>query len=172
MPEYLNHPCRHRPLRPKEAHVTSVGLDRTEFQLLQMARWFFTSYSTSGTAWVRAFVEAEGFFGRTNGPRYAYGLLRVLQVIRRTRRSAFRFNNPSCPDCAVVLTEMERRLFQSLIDLRQGRVGRAQAEIMMLSEGNGFEHILIEIQQLVDLLPDRLEQNAQHSASEEATRYV
>lgn len=166
------HPCGHRPLRPKELHVTAVGLDQTEFQLLQIARWFFTSYATPGTAWVRAFVEAEDFFGRSDGPRYAYALLCVLQVMRRTRQSTFQFSNPSCPDCAVILTEVERRLFQALANYRRGRIGHTQAEVMMLCEGNGCEDMMVELQKLVELLPDRIEHITPLDASEGVVRYV
>ncbi|MFP7675190.1 hypothetical protein ACG74X_17720 [Marivita sp. S0852] len=164
--------CSHRPLRPKDFHVSVVGLDHTEFQLLQIARWFFTSYSTPGTAWVRAFVEAEDFFGRKDGPRFAYSLLCVLQVMRRTRKSTFQYSNPACPNCAVILTEVERRLFLSLSELRQGRMGRAQTELMMLCEGNGLEDILIELQALVDILPARDMRHVPGKSREGLVRYV
>lgn len=150
-----NSPCTHRPLRPKELHISAVDLDQTEFHLLQVARWFFNSYASQGLSWVRAFVEAEDFFGRDDGPRRAYALLTVLQVMRRTRQSTFQFSNPSCPDCAMILTEVERRLFLSLAELRQGRLGRAQAELMMLCEGNLSEDMIVEVQRLAELLPER-----------------
>lgn len=149
--------CAHRPLSPKECCVFDAGLDQFELHLLQVARWFFVSFAQPPShAWLRGFGEADAVFGSCDGPRFAYETLGMVQALRHSRLSVFHYSNPSCESCALVLTEAERRLFQSLSLVRRGRIGRAQAGLMMLCEGNETTVLQDALKRLAIALPKPL----------------
>ena len=128
---------------PKDCYLSSLNLTLEEQIALTIVRYFFHSFAVpQSNAWITAMAEAEARFGYHEGPVIAARLLALLQVIRRARRSVFMFNSPTCPGCAAIATEHERRLMTALSAQRRGDVGTARLEVMMLCEGNRVDTVL------------------------------
>lgn len=149
-----------RQLGLKEIPITSAGLDHTDIKLLEITRCYLQTYAVeSSQSWILALKAAEKYFGMQQGARIGVRLLLALQEMRFARRSVFLFNAPQCKGCSLYLTEHERRLIISISALRSGRFGLAQAEMMMLCEGQDTVAALSAFSELVALL-SQLEQVA------------
>jgi len=120
---------------PKECALSSLGLDPIETQILDITRHVFQSYAAPNTqAWLNGLAYARRAFGYS-GPQAFALVVDVLQAVRTSRTSCFIFNSPTCPCCAGVVTEHERRLILAFAAIRRGEVGRVRTELMMLCEG-------------------------------------
>ena len=119
-----------------ECAVAELAPDAYELAALAVMRNLFSSFAApSGHGWLAAAAEAEQQFrGCQPGERF-FELLRLVQAMRRARRSPFQFSNPHCRPCAAVLTEPERHLMLALQAVRRGRLGPARMHAMLLCEG-------------------------------------
>lgn len=148
--------CR-RGLGPKECTAANVRADDAEIATLQIARYFLIAFtSPQSQAWMKAIDAGETLFDLRNGPVIASLTCKVLQAIRRARRSGFAFNTPDCPGCSSILTEHERRMITALIALREQRLERAELELMMLCEGNDTAAVALWMRELALALPVRM----------------
>ncbi|WP_461425888.1 hypothetical protein [Gymnodinialimonas sp.] len=146
--------CCGRKLDPKEILVADAGLDRDEVAILTLTRFYFQSFAVPQThAWIGALEHTQAHFGEAHGLLVAGRVLGAIKVMRSTRRSVFCFNSPTCPGCAAILTEHERRMIRSLAALRCGRDGLARTELMMLCEGNDTDDVLAAFRVLAQALP-------------------
>lgn len=151
----------------KDRLVHDLNLTLEEQITLTVARLFFQSFSTpEGYTWLAAMAEAEARFGYVDGPLIAARLLAALQVIRRSRRSTFMFNSPTCPGCAAIATEHERRLMTALSCIRRGDKGTARVEVIMLCEGHRTEMVLSALDALGRALDGKLPANVRPCAHE------
>lgn len=138
---------------PKDSYLDDLDLRLEEQITLTIARMFFQSFCTpEGMTWIAALAEAEARFGTEEGPKIAARLLASLQSVRRARRSTFMFNSPTCPGCAAIATEHERRFITAVAALRRGDTGKARLEVMMLCEGNRVEIVVTALQALARAL--------------------
>ncbi|MEL6736478.1 MAG: hypothetical protein AAFO98_11520, partial [Pseudomonadota bacterium] len=62
--------------------------------------------------------------------------LDVLNEMRMSRQSSFRFSNPRCECCAAMITQDERYLVQVLQNIRNHKLSAATSTAMLLCEGN------------------------------------
>ena len=145
--------CNRQP-SPKDTYVNSVGLDQTEVELLEIARFYLQTHAVEySQSWILGLKASEKYFGIEGGARVGVRLLLALQEMRFARRSVFSFNAPQCLGCSKYLSEHERRLITSIAALRRGKFGLARAEIMMLCEGHDTSSTLSALSELVILLP-------------------
>lgn len=104
--------------------------------MLAILRQFLLAYTDlKQPYWERAFEISVTAYGTEQGPRMAFGLLRVLQAVRTKRRTVFRFVNPCCENCAVHLSHYERYLMRTIRFVRMGDLPSAQMEALLLCEG-------------------------------------
>ena len=145
--------CNRQP-SPKDIYVNSAGLDKTEVELLEIARFYLQTHAVDySQSWILGLKASEKYFGIEGGARVGVRLLLALQEMRFARRSVFSFNAPQCLGCSKYLSEHERRLITSIAALRRGKFGLARAEIMMLCEGHDTSSTLSALSELVILLP-------------------
>lgn len=138
----------------KERPLATSGADQDEVTCLQVARHLFCAFTMPASqAWMTAFSLAEAHFDYKNGPAIASLVARVLDAVRRSRRSGFHYNSPNCEKCSAILTEHERRLLDALMMVRRGRLERAELELMMLCEGNDTARAMMWIRELALALP-------------------
>ena len=63
------------------------GLDREEFFVLTVARYFFQSFADPQTeGWTRAMLGAESWLGRDAAPELVHAVFHVIQKMRCARR--------------------------------------------------------------------------------------
>lgn len=145
--------CTRKPTL-KETTVERSGAEQCEIACIRIARYFFCNFSQPHSqSWSQAFSYAEEAFDYSNGPVIASLVSKVLQAVRRSRRSTFMYNNPSCENCARILTEHERRLLSALCEIRRGRLERADLELMLLCEGNDYSAATMWLRELALALP-------------------
>ncbi|MEM6759027.1 MAG: hypothetical protein AAF601_06065 [Pseudomonadota bacterium] len=148
-----SNPCD-RTLHPNESLVADAGFDEIELACLDISRLYFSTFAEpGGQSWMRAIDRAEYVFDHQSGASIASLVLKVIQAIRRSRRSSFQFSNPDCAGCARILTEHERRLIVAISAMRRGRAERAQVELMMLCEGNDTQAVMMWLTELKLALP-------------------
>jgi hypothetical protein len=151
--------CENREPQVREISRNAAGFDVAEDTLLTIARSFFQSYAIpESQSWMSGYDIAEAAFGAETGSMIATRMFSALRAVRHSRRSVFCFNSPTCQCCAQVVTEHERRLMQALQSIRCNQMGRAQAELMMLCEGNSVSQVIGTLVQLSMVLPPRVEQ--------------
>ncbi|MEJ6392155.1 hypothetical protein V8J82_02745 [Gymnodinialimonas sp. 2305UL16-5] len=151
-----NSSCCGRQPDAKEIAVEAAGLDRFEDITLQIFRYFFQAFACpQSQGWVHALEVARSACGE-HGASVAHKVLDAMRAVRTTRTSTFMFNSPSCPGCAAILSEHERRLMSALASIRRGRVAPAQLELMMLCEGNDVSGAISAFMALSDAMPDPL----------------
>ena len=145
--------CNRRPSK-KDTYVNSAGLDHTEVAVLEIARFYLQTFAIEHSqSWILGLKASEKHFGIEGGARVGVRFLLALQEMRFARRSVFSFNAPQCAGCSKYLSEHERRLIMSIAALRRGRFGLAQAEMMMLCEGQDTSATLTAFSELIILLP-------------------
>ncbi|KJZ18572.1 hypothetical protein [Loktanella sp. S4079] len=155
--------CYRTPL-PKEIFRKDADFDEIESQLLTVMRLYFQAFAAPEShAWIGAMDWAEAQFGPTQGPIIAARVLAALMGVRRTRQSVFRFSSPTCPDCAAIVTEHERRFMAAVCAVRRGQVGAAQTELMMLCEGNDTGRTIDALKALRAVLPNVVQPQDQNA---------
>ena len=124
-----------RKMDEKDSHLSDLNMSPNYQSILQIMRLYMQSVShPSSMAWMAALSGAETAFGPTSGPQIAARTLEVLQQVRMSRKSVFRFNSPTCPCCCQIVTEPERRFMLALDSTNSGAA--AKMELIMLCEGN------------------------------------
>jgi len=137
----------------KETYLSDLPLNRDERACLAIIRQYFQCFAAPASmGWLAAQAEADAHFGPEQGPVIAARCLMVLQAVRRARRSTFMFSSPTCPGCAAIATEHERRLVLALHGMRRSRPGEARLEALLLCEGNRIEPVLWTLESLADAL--------------------
>jgi hypothetical protein len=127
---------QHHPRRDGDTPLAMLGLDDFETGLLATTRHFFTSFlAPESQGWIRAFREAEALWGAVDGPKSAYAMFTTVDAMRRSRRTMFHFSDPHCPTCRESVTPNERNLMRMIHAIRRGRIGAAQTEALLLTEG-------------------------------------
>lgn len=145
-----------RVLQSKEIMRCDADLDTIESHLLTIARFYFQSFAVPEShSWIGALEQSEAAFGDIKGPLVGTRLLCALMAVRQARQSVYCFNSPTCPDCAAIVTEHERRFMTAIQAMRAGRKGQAKTELMMLCEGNETNPSLEALTRLVSVLPKR-----------------
>lgn len=143
-----------RVLQPKEIMRVDARHDEVEGDLLTIARFYFQSFALPDSqAWIGGLGWAETSFGDVEGPLIGVRLLCALMAVRHARQSVYCFNSPTCSDCAVIVTEHERRFMSAIHAVRVGRMGQAHTELMMLCEGNDTKPSLDALLRLSSVLP-------------------
>ncbi|MFN6977169.1 MAG: hypothetical protein ACK4OP_03525 [Gemmobacter sp.] len=142
----LNAACdetRRRPGRPDEIALDSLMPDPFARLTLSLLRWHFQTFAAPASqGWLRALHCATLHAGPNAAGALCYDLVAVVQALRATRRSSFRFNPEGCACCRVWLTPDERRLVEMIGAVRAGRLGRAQALGQILCDGNPAENLI------------------------------
>lgn len=125
-----------------------AGYDPVERAVLHIARCYWQSFATPQShAWLSGICHAERAFGGNA----AFQVLSAVQAMRISRNSCFHFNNPSCEDCAAIISEHERQFMNTFISVRAGRMGSAETHAMILCEGHDTRNFVQEMKALVDL---------------------
>ncbi|MCE0505929.1 hypothetical protein LR948_11215 [Roseivivax sp. GX 12232] len=97
------------------ALVSSLGYSDAELDALRIARHFFHAFCEPGKqGWIGAFGYALRARGPDQGPQFALATLNAIQAVRQIRHSSFRFNCPTCKDCARYLSGNERSYMSAL----------------------------------------------------------
>ncbi len=129
--------------------LSDLRPDDTDRILLTIARHLFRDQTFPGRGAARLAVSvADLSFGFGRGTAIAAALQEAVQVMRRSRRDVFHYNNPDCPDCAGLLTGAELHFFQVLRAVRLGRGSAASAHAMLLCEGNNYLPLLEAVAQV------------------------
>lgn len=130
--------------------IADFSFNEGEFAILTIARHYFTSFSEPQTqGWMWAISEALDVFDHNRAPHVAVAVLTVVQAMRRSRRSTFRFNSPTCPVCSRYLSLSERGLMNTLRASARGQADAAIAHAMLLCEGNDVRPMMVALDGLV-----------------------
>lgn len=136
-----------------ERRLSDIGLSPQETTILQVARCYFQSFAVPAShGWLQAHRTAAVELPEGRGPAVAAGVLDMVQGLRVSRRSVFRFSNPFCAACARILTPHERLMMATLTAYRTGRTDEARGHATLLCEGNGMEEFLQQTERLAHLL--------------------
>ncbi|QBF30461.1 hypothetical protein [Thalassococcus sp. S3] len=121
--------------------------------VLTTARFFFLSFSEPQSAgWLTAILSAETMFQRPDAALLTRQVLIVLQEMRQSRRSTFRFSNPRCTCCADIVTHDERHLIDTIRASRALDRSRAFSSAMLLCEGQEVGRVLTAAEALATSL--------------------
>jgi hypothetical protein len=153
------------------APVADLGYTAGQRHVLNIARHYFSSFAQpERQGWLSAISSALHRFGHDRGPEIAVATLAMVQTMRRTRRSTFRFNAPDCPACAAHVTPQERAMMSALRATAQGRDEAARAHAAILCEGNDAADFLRAVRCLADraLIPP-MEQELGNQTRDPAT---
>jgi len=141
------HPCG----TDRGTSVADLGYTAEQRHVLTVARHYFSSFAQpERQGWLSAISCALHLFGHDRGPEIAVATLAMVQTMRRTRQSTFRFNSPDCPACAAHVTPPERAMMSALRATAQGRDEAARAHAAILCEGNDAADFLRAVQCLAD----------------------
>lgn len=134
-PDHAAH-GRSRPGKPDEVALDGLNPDLFARLTLALMRWHFQTFAAPDShGWLTALRCATTHVGpRAAGP-LCYDLVALIQALRSTRSSPFRFNPEGCACCRVWLTPEERLLMELIAALRQGQRGRAQTLVQLLCDG-------------------------------------
>lgn len=131
----FSRPARHDP-QPGTAPLEDCGYSAEQVAVLEIMRFFFVAYSDPGRhAWETAFSHARKAFGETRGPVMAAKVLEMVQAMRYSRKSVFRFSNPYCECCRLRISNSERHMLDAVCALRRGDTVGARANALVLCEG-------------------------------------
>lgn len=137
----MAHPNRKTGDRAHPHMPDTVGLEECAYRdedvaLLEVMRYFFVSFTDpERQAWETAFQCSEIYFGPQRGGEVALALLRMIQTMRVSRRTTFRFSNPYCSSCRLRVTDCERHMLGAFRDLSAKNTASARAKALMLCEG-------------------------------------
>ena len=140
--------------RAGDIPVNAIGLDEFEIGLLATMRYFITSFAAPETqGWVLAYRTAAERWGISDGAKAAYAMFDIVDAMRRARTTMFHFSDPHCPTCRETVTPNERHLMCMIHAIRRGRVGEAQTEAMLLTEGADNANMMRATWTLAGLFP-------------------
>jgi len=132
-------------LEPGDVRLQSLALPPVMETALDVMRCYFSAFAhPPSQGWLGAMEWSAAAIGVRSGPQMAFALLRLVQAMRASRRSAFRFSNPACPGCRGIVTETEARLLSLIDDMRHGRTSSAHANAMLLCEGGEAAAVMNE----------------------------
>lgn len=130
-------------LQQGERLLSDLGLSARETTVLQIARCFFQSFAQPASqGWLTAHRVAAAEIPADHAPATLCATLEMVQGLRVSRRSIFRFSNPYCAACGNILTAHERLLMASLAEFVSGRPEEAQRHATLLCEGNCMDEFL------------------------------
>jgi hypothetical protein len=134
---------RSRPGKSDEVPLDSLTPDLFARLTLALMRLHFQTFAAPDSqGWLTALRCATTHVGpRAAGP-LCYDLVALVQVLRSTRQSMFRFNPDGCACCRVWLTPEERLLMEMLDHLRHGRTGRACTVAQLLCDGTPADDLI------------------------------
>lgn len=145
--------CCPRQASGKETALVDAGFDQVEHSILEICRFFFQTFAQpTCQSWLHALQRADHVFDPEHSAQTAFSILAMVQAMRASRKSSFRFNNPYCPGCAQLLTEHERQFMGVFRGLRAGHLSEAQTHAMLLCEGHDTTAFLDRTASLVGLL--------------------
>ncbi|MEM6441000.1 MAG: hypothetical protein AAF763_15045 [Pseudomonadota bacterium] len=141
---------------PGDRPLADLRLGPLSEAALQVMRFCFTTFAQPNSqAWIGAQEWAVASAGETKGSKLAFRCMRLVQALRMSRRTPFRFSNPTCPQCRAVVTETERRLMLVVGHLQREERSAAYAEAMLLCEGSAAAPLLAAADALGELLDAR-----------------
>lgn len=139
-----------------ERFLSDLGLSARETTILQISRCFFQSFAVPAShGWLQAHRVAAAELPERIGPSVMCATLDMVQGLRVSRRSIFRFSNPYCAACARILTPHERLMMATLSAQIEGRCDEARAHATLLCEGNGMEEFLDKSERLAECVRQR-----------------
>jgi len=145
-----NHSERHdggrkcgRPHGANQVSVKETNLDPVDKAVLEISRYYWQSFAIPvSQSWMRALHVSEQRFGTRSGGEIGLAVLAAVQAMRMSRSSCFQFNNPACEDCAMLLSNDERRFINVFRAVRDGSTGVATTHAMILCEGNDTDILI------------------------------
>lgn len=96
---------------------------------------------------------AEAWFGRGSGLEITSAVLSLVNALRQSRRSMFRFSNPACKVCREFVTEHEHLLLRIVMAMQSGNLIGARTSAIMLCEGHDENPLLKAVGNVVTLVP-------------------
>lgn len=134
--------------KPDEVHLDSLNLDPSGRLTLALMRFHFQTFAAPEThGWLLALRCATAQVGPHAAGPLCYDIVTLVQTLRSSRSTAFRFNSEGCACCRVWLTPEERQMMELVQALRQRRTGRARTVVQMLCEGAQGEQLIAAIEQ-------------------------
>ncbi len=128
-----------------------LAFTEREFAVLQIARHYFASFAApESQGWMRAIVAALDAFDHDTGPHVAVAVLSVVQTMRQTRKTPFRFNTPGCALCSGYLTVSERVLMNAVRCAATARAEAAHAHASFMCDGNDVRALMRALDALAD----------------------
>ena len=105
--------------------------------MLEIMRYFFIAYTDpQRNAWEMAFMHAQNRFGTVRGPVIVSRALDVVQAMRLSRKSSFRYSNPYCTCCRERISHSEKHIMETIRAFDRGDPVAAQANALVLCEGH------------------------------------
>ena len=136
--------------------LSALGYSEAERDTLRVARHFFHAFcEPEKQGWIAAFAHALNVRGAEAGPHFALATLNAIQAVRRVRHSAFRFNCPTCRECALYLSSNERTFMAALRAAQAGDVARLRAHAWLLCEANEAGVVVEAFRALAATIHDR-----------------
>lgn len=136
-----------------DVSLAFLNADQIDFAFLTAARFFCVAFSENDhSAWVTALLGAESFFPGQEPSETMRRSLAVVQEMRTSRRSVFRYSNPRCQGCSPIVTQDERYLLQMIQYARAGRRSKVTSSAMLLCEGNAINRVVIAAEGFADIV--------------------
>jgi hypothetical protein len=136
-----------------ETHVSMIDLPVELMGFLETVRMLLAGQM--GIARQDGFVAsdiAEAWYGRSEGLAITAATMDLLLALRHSRRSAFRFSNPTCPVCREYLTRHEILLVRVMLHVAKGKTHSACADALALCEGFDENPLLHEARRVSSLI--------------------
>lgn len=128
----------------------TLRLDRFEHSILQITQLMCQSYAHPHShAWEKALLMSKERFGTIGGGVVATAVLELLNALRKSRRTTFKFTNPFCPCCRASVSECEMRLLAIIKGKRTAQNQRVQMEAVILCEGFPAQKFLDSVDALI-----------------------
>jgi len=129
--------------QPGTHHLQAFDYSPVQIAILEIMRFYFVAYADpQRNAWEMAFEHGQRVFGTTRGPVMAARVLDVVQAMRFSRKSTFRFSNPYCECCRKRISNSERHILDAICALDRGDTVGAMASALVLCEGFDTEPFL------------------------------
>jgi hypothetical protein len=129
--------------QPDEVHLDSLNLDPFGRLTLALMRFHFQTFAAPEThGWLLAMRCATAHVGPSAAGPLCYDIVTLVQTLRSSRSTAFRFNSEGCACCRGWLTPEERQMMELVQALRQRRTGRARTVVQILCEGAQGEQLI------------------------------
>ncbi|MEM6890311.1 MAG: hypothetical protein AAF636_19575 [Pseudomonadota bacterium] len=139
-----------------DTSLVALNADYIDFAFLSAARYFCVAFSDGDdkAAWVTAILGADSFFPHGSSAEKMRRALSVVQEMRISRKSIFRFSNPRCQTCSAIVTQDEKYLLQLIQAVRKGQISQAASTAMLLCEGNTTEQLIAAAEAFVAEIAD------------------